>query len=400
MTLTPPTCPASTGDLPWMTLALEQAQVAARAGEVPVGAVVVRGGQLIAAAHNQPIALHDPSAHAEVLALRAAGQRLGNYRLAGCTLYTTLEPCVMCAGAIAQARLAALVWGAADPAAGALGSRLNLAGLIRAPQRSGVLAPDALALMQRFFQERRRAARNSVEFLRDDALRTPAARWHSCPDAPLRRQFCSSLPSAQRLRLSWLDNAVPLGRAPVGAGAAHAGCAQAGTALGAQADARPGLVPCSVAASDLARAASASTARQPDLHLYLHGPAHWSWVWRAALLEHAARAEPALALDWLGFGHSDKPKRAHWHSAAWHARVLFEWLDQLPAQPTHWVCAPELAPWLSTLAALRPQRVQLVVQRPPALVPAIAGAPYPDRGHAVAAQAWAHWGELGPTMHA
>ena len=110
----------------WMRLALAQAQAAAQAGEVPVGAVLVRGDQLIATGRNAPVAGHDPTAHAEIIALRAAAQQLGNYRLEDCTLYVTLEPCAMCSGALLHARLSRVVYGAADPKTGAAGSVVDL----------------------------------------------------------------------------------------------------------------------------------------------------------------------------------------------------------------------------------------------------------------------------------
>ena len=108
-----------------MRAALDLAAQAAAAGEVPVGAVVVKDGQIVGRGYNQPISAHDPTAHAEVAALRDAARRLGNYRLAGCELYVTLEPCVMCAGAIIHARIARLVYGARDPKTGACGSVAN-----------------------------------------------------------------------------------------------------------------------------------------------------------------------------------------------------------------------------------------------------------------------------------
>lgn len=142
-----------------MRLALQQAQAAAALGEVPVGAVVVRDGRVIASGHNAPIGAHDPTAHAEVVALRAAAQALGNYRLDGCTLYVTLEPCAMCTGAMVHARIARLVYGAADPKAGAAGSVFELA---RSPALNhridvsgGVLAGECRELLQGFFRERR-----------------------------------------------------------------------------------------------------------------------------------------------------------------------------------------------------------------------------------------------------
>jgi tRNA(adenine34) deaminase len=106
-------------DEKWMRLALEEAALARAAGEVPVGAVIVRGGELLAKGHNSPIGLSDPSAHAELIAIRRAAAGIGNYRLAWTTLYATLEPCLMCAGAILQSRIERLVFGAADPKSGA-----------------------------------------------------------------------------------------------------------------------------------------------------------------------------------------------------------------------------------------------------------------------------------------
>ena len=116
--------PSPEEDAHWMRLALAQARAGAQAGEVPVGAVVVRQGQVIGQGANAPLACCDPTAHAEVQALRAAAQQLGNYRLEGCTLYVTLEPCVMCAGAMLHARLARVVFGAPEPKTGAAGSVL------------------------------------------------------------------------------------------------------------------------------------------------------------------------------------------------------------------------------------------------------------------------------------
>ena len=143
----------------FMRLALEQAQAARRAGEVPVGAVVVAGGEVIAAGYNQPIGAADPTAHAEIVAMRAAASRLGNYRLTGATLYVTVEPCLMCVGAMVHARIGTLVYGAAEPKAGAvvstqrahehpaLNHRLAVVG--------GVLEDECRAVLQAFFQERR-----------------------------------------------------------------------------------------------------------------------------------------------------------------------------------------------------------------------------------------------------
>ena len=143
----------------FMHMALDLAAEAARRGEVPVGAVVVRDNEVVGRGYNAPIALQDPSAHAEMAALRDAARRLGNYRLPGCSLYVTLEPCVMCAGAIQHARVARLVYGARDPKTGACGSVVDLFADARlnhhATVTGGVLADEAASLLQRFFASRR-----------------------------------------------------------------------------------------------------------------------------------------------------------------------------------------------------------------------------------------------------
>ncbi len=149
-------------DQEFMRLALEQAAHAWTLGEVPVGAVVVKEGEVIAVGYNQPIGRHDPTAHAEIVALRAAAEKLGNYRLPGCELYVTLEPCVMCSGAMMHARLARVIYGATDPKTGACGSVLNLFEQEKLNHHTaltaGVLADDAGAMLKAFFAERRRAA--------------------------------------------------------------------------------------------------------------------------------------------------------------------------------------------------------------------------------------------------
>lgn len=143
----------------WMAEALSLAREAGAAGEVPVGAVVVLGGEIIGRGFNQPIGHHDPTAHAEIMALRAAAARLDNYRLPGATLYVTLEPCAMCAGAIMHARIARVVFGAPDPKTGVAGSVLDLFGEARlnhhAEITGGVLAPECGQLLSSFFAARR-----------------------------------------------------------------------------------------------------------------------------------------------------------------------------------------------------------------------------------------------------
>jgi tRNA(adenine34) deaminase len=146
-------------DTDFMHQALAEARAAEAAGEVPVGAVVVRDGEVLARAHNQPIGLNDPTAHAEILALRFAATKLGNYRLTGCDLYVTLEPCAMCAAALVHARIRRLIYAAADPKAGAVASTLRLLDAPHLNHRvevvSGLLADEASALLQRFFAMRR-----------------------------------------------------------------------------------------------------------------------------------------------------------------------------------------------------------------------------------------------------
>jgi len=142
-----------------MRAALELAAQAAAAGEVPVGAVVVKDGEIIGRGYNHPIAAHDPTAHAEIIALRDAAQHLGNYRLGGCDLYVSLEPCVMCAGAILHARIARLVYGAPDPKTGACGSVSNPFSERRLNHQTvvsgGLLQAESAAMLQQFFALRR-----------------------------------------------------------------------------------------------------------------------------------------------------------------------------------------------------------------------------------------------------
>jgi len=151
-------------DTRFMRAALEQAHLAWDAGEVPVGAVLVMVGEIVGRGYNQPISARDPTAHAEVMALRDAGLRLANYRLPGSTLYITLEPCVMCAGAILHARVGRLVYGARDPKTGAHGSVLNLFGdlpgqVVRLNHHctvtAGVLAEECGHMLSAFFAQRR-----------------------------------------------------------------------------------------------------------------------------------------------------------------------------------------------------------------------------------------------------
>jgi tRNA(adenine34) deaminase len=329
-------------DQHWMRLALAEARRAAEAGEVPVGAVLVKKGRLIAAGRNAPVALHDPSAHAEMNALRAGGAALGNYRLDGCELYVTLEPCAMCAGAMLHARLARVVFGAADPKTGAAGSVLDLFARRELNHHTqvqgGMLAADCQELLQDFFKSRRSIAREAAEPLRDDALRTPDARFEGLADYGFEPHYVSDLPSQRGWRMHYLDEGPP---------AASWAC------------------------------------------LCLHGPGEWSYFFR-----HLARVPGwrVLAPDLIGFGRSDKPKRETVHTWSWHRELLLEWLDRLQPGPLALVHSAGAAPLASLLASAAPGRFALVRMAPDAGKPAIDAwrAPFPDRGYEAALRA------LGP----
>lgn len=149
-------------DASWMELALEQARLAATAGEVPVGALVIKDGEIIGRGHNRNLLDNDPTAHAEIVALRQAAARLGNHRLVGCVMVATIEPCAMCAGALIHARIARLVYGASDPKAGAAGSTLQVINHPSLNHRmevtAGVLAGRCSEILQDFFRRKREQA--------------------------------------------------------------------------------------------------------------------------------------------------------------------------------------------------------------------------------------------------
>ncbi|MBU4183568.1 MAG: tRNA adenosine(34) deaminase TadA [Gammaproteobacteria bacterium] len=265
-----------------MREALAEAQRAAQAGEVPVGAVVVQGGRVIATGRNAPIDGLDPTAHAEIVALRAAARALGNYRLDDCTLYVTLEPCAMCSGAMLHARLPRVVFGAADPKTGAAGSVVNL---FAEPQlnhqttvQGGVLADECGALLSDFFRQRREDQRRAAHPLREDALRTPDARFAGLPDYPWEPNYVSDLPSLNGLRLHYLD----------------------------------------LGPSDA-----------PITWLCLHGNPAWSYLYRKMIPVFGASGARVVAPDLIGFGKSDKPKKEGAHSFTWHRQVLLELVERL-----------------------------------------------------------------------
>jgi tRNA(adenine34) deaminase len=272
----------------FMQLALAQARAAAAAGEVPVGAVLVRDGKVLATGRNAPVAAHDPTAHAEIAALRAAAQALGNYRLGDCTLYVTLEPCAMCSGAMLHARLSRVVFGAPDPKTGAAGSALDLFANTRINHQTqvqgGVLAPECAALLEDFFQARRSAQRTqalAAHPLRQDALRTPEARFADLPGYPWAPKYVSDLPALAGLRLHYLDEGPP--------------------------DA-------------------------PLTWLCLHGNPAWSYLYRHMLPVFLAAGHRVVAPDLIGFGKSDKPKKDAFHTFEGHRQVLLEWIERLDLQ--------------------------------------------------------------------
>ena len=176
----PASIPAfSAQDRAMMRQAIDQARNAALHGEVPVGAVLVKDGRVIATGYNHPVGSHDPTAHAEIRALRMAAGQLGNYRLGGTTLYVTLEPCMMCIGAMLHARVARVVFGAFDPKTGVCGSVLDLPAVAQLNHHTrvegGLLAEDCGRLLQDFFAERRAMRRAARDALR--AQEAELARW-------------------------------------------------------------------------------------------------------------------------------------------------------------------------------------------------------------------------------
>jgi tRNA(adenine34) deaminase len=270
----------------FMGLALDQARLAQAAGEVPVGAVVVRNGEVIGTGHNAPQSSHDPTAHAEVIALREAARTLGNYRLDDCELYVTLEPCAMCSGAMMHARLRRVFFGAPDPKTGAAGSVVNLFGEPKLNHQTelqgGVMAAECGELLTGFFLGRRQEARAAATPLREDALRTPDDRFAGLPGYPWAGRYLSDLPALAGLRMHYLDEEPP---APAGAGSLTWLC--------------------------------------------LHGNPAWSYLYRKMIPVFAAAGDRVVAPDMIGFGKSDKPKRDAAHTFTWHRQVLLEFIERL-----------------------------------------------------------------------
>jgi tRNA(adenine34) deaminase len=265
-----------------MREALAQARIALAAGEVPVGAVVVHGDAIVGRGHNAPVGSHDPTAHAEIRALRDAAQALGNYRLDGCELFVTLEPCAMCSGAMLHARLARVVYAAPDPKTGAAGSVTDLFVQARLNHQTavegGVLAPEGATLLTEFFRSRRQEARMNAQPLREDALRTPDERFRDLPGYPWAPHHVNDLPALAGLRMHYLDE---------------------------------------------------GPRDAPLTWLCLHGNPSWSYLYRRMIPIFLEAGGRVVAPDLVGFGKSDKPKRDSAHGFEWHRQVLLEFVERL-----------------------------------------------------------------------
>jgi len=341
-----------------MALALEQAAMAAAAGEVPVGAVVVRAGVVIGAAHNRTRSDLDPTAHAEILALRAASRHANNFRLEDCTLYCTLEPCAMCAGACLHARLQAVYFGSSEPRTGALGSVVNLFenALLNSHTQwhGGVMASACAQTMQHFFQERRSAHKSRRHTdaerwpLPDFALRTPATRF---ADAAPAGSYVNHGPHLSGLRMHWAHN-------PAGASAQTV----------------------------------AAAAGRPLIILHSDG----AWCAQSDALRTALQAYDGaiLAPDLIGCGRSDKPKRSEWHTLAAHGAALQSWAQHLQLRDAAVLIPDTDASLALRLApALRAHigRVVILDGRTHTLpIPGLS-APFPDAGHSAILRAAALW---------
>ena len=333
-------------DSDFMRIALTQAGAAASAGEVPVGAALVRAGQVIAVGGNGPIGQHDPSAHAEIVALRAAAKLLGNYRLSDCELFVTLEPCAMCAGAILQARLKRVVFGAADPKAGAAGSVLDLFAHRQLNHQTqvqgGLLQAECASLLQDFFMRRRKQTHENASPLREEALRTPVERFEALPDYPWAAHYVSDLPSLDGLRLHYVDE-------------------------------------------------GPRDAQQ--CYLCLHDAAAWSYAFREQIAAGLAAGHRMVAPDLIGFGMSDKPKKEEWHDLVRHGQVINELALRLDLQ--HCVVLQQspqemLGPMLTAIDSSRFKNLRtdsISIDSDDAAYTA----PFPDRGHQAGLRAFARF---------
>jgi tRNA(adenine34) deaminase len=325
-------------DTHFMGIALDQARLAMAQGEVPVGAILVKEGVVISLGTNACISQNDPTAHAEMVAMRAAGQVLGNYRLEDCELFVTLEPCAMCAGAMLHARLKRVVFGAEEPKTGAAGSVLNLFSnekLNHQTQVQGrVMAQECAELLQSFFKVKREANKSENCPVREDALRTPEHRFVDFPHALWTPHYQTDLPSLRGLRLHYLDEG------PV------------------------------------------------DAHqttLCLHDFESWGAVFCDQLPVLKGSGSRVLVPDLIGFGKSDKPKKEVVHTLAWHVQILLELLIHLRVKHLVVLYAPNAKLLAQSLADRMDGEFigsELIEFQPMAsLSEALIEAPFPDRGH-------------------
>jgi len=276
-------------DSQWMQEAIALAKEAGQAGEVPVGAVVVRDGILIGRGRNGPVGTSDPTAHAEIMALRDAAKTTGNYRLENCTLYVTLEPCTMCSGAILNSRISRLVFGASEPRTGAAGSVLNVFANQDINHQTevagGVLADECRQLLQQFFKPKR----INMNPLRDDALRPPDDWFMDVPDYPWVAHYVSDLPSLKGLRLHYLDEGL----------------------------------------REIPNEVQDASNRHQLTYLCLHGNPAWSYLYRKMIPTFTAHGHRVVAPDLIGFGKSDKFKKANQHSFEFHRQALLDFIEHL-----------------------------------------------------------------------
>ena len=289
---------ATAGEPAFMRFALDAASEAMAAGEVPVGAVVVKAGVVIATGSNCPVGSHDPSAHAEMIALRIAAEKLGNYRLPDCELYVTLEPCAMCSGAMLHARLKKVIFGAYDPNTGAAGSVINLFDNHKLNHQTavqgGVLQDECGALLKDFFAARRKQERQENSM--SDVLRTADERFNDLPGYAFAPHYIGDLKGYQGLRLHYLDEG-----ARVAAGA--------------------------VETSGAARTAGASSPQKT--FLCLHGQPTWSYLYRKMIPVFTEAGHRVVAPDLFGFGKSDKPVEDARYTYLFHRTMLLNLIERL-----------------------------------------------------------------------
>ena len=353
--------PAIAPDEFFMKEALKEAQKALELDEVPIGAVIVHNARIIGRGHNLTETLNDVTAHAEMQALRTAAKATGNYRLADCTLFVTLEPCAMCSGAVLNARLNRVVFGAAEPKTGAAGSVVNLFADLQLNHQTscqgGLLAAESALLLQIFFKNRRALHAQRQNRLRDDALRTPEAAFALLPGAEKwsrYSQWTSQLPSTPGLRLHYLDGQADAQLSGLGAFSSRVLC--------------------------------------------LHGASSWSYDYAETITSLHQLGIAAIAPDLFGFGQSDKPKKRNFHfSLQHHRQSLLELVDMLPARPTLLLVDHSVLPLALALLNTKPRRFSGLVMGSELLPhPGLAdrqrlyqNAPFPDAGHRAGAESFA-----------